>query len=79
MHPRLFSGIPLRLVPQFDDLPSPFTFPLASYATHISGADITYRWISGNTFELNLTLYRDCSGIAAEQRFGQLFLRQLRL
>ena len=41
------------------------TFPLASYATHISGADITYRWISGNTFELNLTLYRDCSGIAA--------------
>lgn len=34
-------------------------------ATHISGADLTYTWISGNTFELELTLYRDCSGITA--------------
>src|SRR4051812_37642200 len=39
--------------------------PAAGYATHISGADLTYRWISGNTFEIDLTLYRDCSGIAA--------------
>ncbi len=34
-------------------------------ATHISGSDLTYRWISGNTFELELSLYRDCSGLAA--------------
>ena len=34
-------------------------------ATHISGADLSYKWISGNTFEVTLTLYRDCSGIAA--------------
>ncbi len=34
-------------------------------ATHISGANLTYRWINGNTYEINLTLYRDCSGIAA--------------
>ena len=34
-------------------------------ATHINGADISYKWISGNTYELRLSLYRDCSGIAA--------------
>lgn len=39
--------------------------PQRSDATHISGADITYRWISGNSFEVTLTLYRDCSGIPA--------------
>ncbi|MBL0102641.1 MAG: SprB repeat-containing protein [Bacteroidetes bacterium] len=39
--------------------------PFASKATHISGADLTYRWISGNTYELTLELYRDCSGVAA--------------
>ncbi len=42
-----------------------FLFPMSSTATHISGADLTYRWISGNTYEITLTLYRDCSGIAA--------------
>lgn len=41
------------------------TLPRTSTGTHISGADITYRWISGNTFELSLALYRDCSGIGA--------------
>lgn len=40
-------------------------FPFKSDATHIGGADLSYKWISGNTFELTLTLYRDCSGIAA--------------
>ncbi|MBP6656711.1 MAG: hypothetical protein KA284_02580, partial [Bacteroidia bacterium] len=39
--------------------------PFASLATHISGADITYKWVSGNTYQLSLTLYRDCAGIAA--------------
>jgi gliding motility-associated-like protein len=39
--------------------------PTLSKATHISGADLSYRWVSGNTFEINLTLFRDCSGIAA--------------
>ncbi|MBL0138201.1 MAG: hypothetical protein IPP86_06670 [Bacteroidetes bacterium] len=33
--------------------------------THISGADITYTWVSGNTCTLDLTLYRDCSGVSA--------------
>ena len=40
-------------------------FPFKSEATHIGGADLSYKWIGGDTFELTLTLYRDCSGIAA--------------
>lgn len=39
--------------------------PFNTKATHISGANLTYKWINGNTYEINLTLYRDCSGIAA--------------
>ena len=42
-----------------------FFFPIQSRATHIGGADLSYKWVSGNTFEITLTLYRDCSGIAA--------------
>ena len=38
------------------------TFHAFSY--HIAGGDFTYRWVSGNTFELKLTLYRDCSNPA---------------
>lgn len=34
-------------------------------ASHISYEDMTYKWISGNTYELTLTLYRDCGGAAA--------------
>ena len=34
-------------------------------ATHIAGADITYKWISGNSYEVTATLYRDCSGVMA--------------
>ncbi|HRH66488.1 MAG TPA: hypothetical protein PLU53_09345, partial [Bacteroidia bacterium] len=40
-------------------------FPVSSEATHISGADITYTWVSGNTYQLSLALYRDCSGVSA--------------
>ena len=40
-------------------------FPFKSGATHIGGADLSYKWINGDTFEFTLTLYRDCSGIAA--------------
>jgi hypothetical protein len=34
-------------------------------ATHIVGGEITYRWVSGNTYLVTLNYYRDCSGIAA--------------
>ena len=33
----------------------------SNYATHVMGADIAYKWISGNTFQLQLSVYRDCS------------------
>lgn len=39
-----------------------FAFASNTYATHVMGADITYTWISGNDYQVTLTLYRDCSG-----------------
>lgn len=36
-------------------------FSVHSFATHIVGGDITVKWISGNTFEITLTFYRDCT------------------
>ncbi len=35
-----------------------------SKATHIMGGDITYQWISGNSYLVNVSLYRDCAGLA---------------
>lgn len=40
-------------------------FALTSKASHIMGGELTYKWISGNTYELTLSLYRDCYGIPA--------------
>lgn len=34
-------------------------------ATHIMGGELTYNWLGSNDYELRMTLYRDCSGIAA--------------
>ncbi len=34
-----------------------------SYATHAAGGNITYTHVSGNTYTLHLTFYRDCIGI----------------
>ena len=36
-------------------------------ATHIAGADLTYEYVSGNTYRIHLTLYRDCSGNQMQQ------------
>ncbi|MDW8302438.1 MAG: PKD domain-containing protein [Bacteroidia bacterium] len=33
------------------------------FASHLSGGEITFVCISGNNYEVYLTLYRDCSGI----------------
>ncbi|MFN8298744.1 MAG: gliding motility-associated C-terminal domain-containing protein [Chitinophagales bacterium] len=40
-----------------------FSFNQAS-ASHIMGSDISYRCLGGNTYEVSVTIYRDCSGIA---------------
>src|SRR5215212_10834062 len=37
-----------------------------SYATHSMGADLTYTCVGNNTYELTLSFYRDCVGIAAD-------------
>ena len=34
-------------------------------ATHSSGADLQYTWVSGNTFRVTVSFYRDCAGVAA--------------
>ncbi|MEI7803024.1 MAG: hypothetical protein WCI97_10290, partial [Bacteroidota bacterium] len=35
------------------------------YASHASGSDLSYRWISGNIYEVTVNFYRDCQGVAA--------------
>lgn len=34
-------------------------------ASHVVGGEISYTWISGNTYQLKLSYYRDCMGISA--------------
>ena len=36
-----------------------------TYATHASGSDLTYTWVSGNTFKVTVSFFRDCAGVAA--------------
>ena len=33
------------------------------YATHVMGGDITYTCVGGNTYEIQLSVFRDCNGI----------------
>jgi len=33
-------------------------------ATHAAGADLTYTWLGGNQYRLEVTFYRDCGGVA---------------
>ncbi len=37
-----------------------------TYATHSMGADLTYRCLGGNVYEITLSFYRDCVGVAAD-------------
>lgn len=36
-----------------------------SRASHVMGSDISFRCLGGNNYQVVLTLYRDCSGVAA--------------
>ena len=40
-------------------------FNTKSIASHAMGADFTYKCLGGDQYQLKLTFYRDCSGIAA--------------
>ena len=37
-----------------------------SFATHMAGADLTYRYLGNTQYEINYTFYRDCVGIPAQ-------------
>src|SRR3954469_14800094 len=37
----------------------------SSYATHMAGGELTYRWLFGTTYEFTATFYRDCAGVNA--------------
>lgn len=36
----------------------------STFATHSAGADIKYKYLSGNQYEVTVTFYRDCGGVA---------------
>ena len=36
-----------------------------AYATHAAGADLQYTWITGRTYLVTVSFYRDCNGVAA--------------
>jgi len=36
----------------------------SAFATHSAGADIKYKYLSGNQYEVIVTFYRDCGGVA---------------
>lgn len=38
---------------------------VASYASHMAGADLTYTYLGNNQYRVTYTMYRDCSGISA--------------
>jgi hypothetical protein len=45
-------------------LTSCILLPGSLKASHIVGGEITYEWVSGNTYQVTLSLYRDCAGIS---------------
>ena len=48
-----------------------FSFNFNSFGTRIMGAEMSYKWVSGNTFSFELMVYRDCGsqlGISNRQK-----------
>lgn len=43
------------------------------HASHSMGADLTYRCLGGNNYEITLSFYRDCVGVPADQFADILF------
>lgn len=42
-----------------------FLIPMNSNASHAVGGDLTYTYVGANNYQINFTLYRDCSGSPA--------------
>ncbi len=55
------SGLTLRLLVL--TIAILFAGSTKTQASHAAGADLTYRWLSGNTYEVTAAFYRDCGGI----------------
>lgn len=51
--------------------------PLKSYAGHVSGGDITYRFTADSVCEIELRFYRDCRGVSICNPSNQTRLRCL--
>lgn len=45
---------------------------LSSFASHIVGADLNYKWISGNTYQVRVVLYGNCGSAALTSSFSTL-------
>ncbi len=43
-------------------------------ASHIMGGELTYHWVSGNSYQLTLTLYKDCIGIPAPSPTTEVYV-----
>ena len=48
----------------------------AALASHIQGGQMTYRYVSGDTYEVTVSFYRDCSGIDLPTGAITIFARQ---
>jgi gliding motility-associated-like protein len=44
----------------------------SSYATHIVGVDLSYTWVSGNTYKITVVAYGNCGSSAISTAFGTL-------
>ncbi|HFB99815.1 MAG TPA: hypothetical protein ENJ53_03315, partial [Phaeodactylibacter sp.] len=49
-----------------------FLFPQTSNASHIVGGEMSYRCLGGSTFEVSLTVYRDCYNAAPTAVFDPI-------
>src|SRR4051812_14530865 len=36
-----------------------------AYGSHSSGSDLQYTWVSGRTYQVTVSFYRDCAGVPA--------------
>jgi gliding motility-associated-like protein len=40
-----------------------FSFNNKLHASHMAGAELTYKWLADSTYQINYVFYRDCDGI----------------
>lgn len=55
----------LHFIARFFGLVAFLLVTKAAYSSHAQSADITYTCVGGNTYNVRLSFYRDCAGVAA--------------